>query len=126
MPRRTDKTAYLAPEVMEQLLALFGTAKNAHLRLGLTPFVDAGVVQRALSRPGGSAIPAQAEALILARWAEWRAEFLADPEAHPTERERDSRSRGDYYHGAGRDPVSEALTVPHPRFTLVDSPGKHL
>lgn len=126
MPRRTDKTAYLGPEVTEQLLALFGTAKNAHARLGLTPFVDVGMVQRALSRPGGAAIPARAEQLILARWLEWRTQFLKEPSTADAPPERVSRAHGDYYHDAARDLLTGELVGGPPRFTLVDSPGKHL
>ncbi len=124
MPRRTDKTAYLDPTTVEQLRALFGTAKNAHARLGLAPLVECGVVQRAMS--GGYPIPTRAERLIEARWQEWRAEFLRPPGACDTDADALARKHGDCYHTILRDPVTELITTPFPRFTLADNPGKHL
>jgi hypothetical protein len=115
-PRVTAKRAFLAPELVAQLKTLFGTARNVHERLGLDPHVRLTEVQWLLTgRPGREL----AERLIVRRWAEWRREFLADPD-HPMTAEARSREAGDYYHAvAARDPITEAMPRPVARFTLL-------
>jgi hypothetical protein len=113
----------LSPELIQQLRSLFGTSVNAHERLGLGQLVPLAHVMRGMS---GWPVSEVTERLIVARWAEWRAEFLRDPKAVELEAEQTARMCGDFYHTLVRDPVTERLTFPVKRFTLADNPSKWL
>lgn len=123
MPRHTARRSFLAPDTIWQLKTLFGTGTNAHARLGLHELVPRAELQKALA---GYPVREDHERLIMARWGEWRREFLADPEVCINATERNLRHTGDFYDVNARDVVTEKLSFPLARFTLQPDAGKHL
>jgi len=116
MPATSQHRAVLAPEVVQQLKQLFGTARNVHERLGLHPLVDLAEVSRALS---GYKIKAFSEVTILRRWAAWRALFLASPPSGVSDRVRSDWEAGDVYDPRAYDPALDRLVLPVGRFTFI-------
>jgi len=123
MPKRSDKTAWLAPELVEQLKSLFGTVRNLHARLALAPHVDLPTAQRAVA---GYPVPAAVEQLIVARWLEWQEVFIdlkvkgIETQDVQSIREAEVRvTNHDYRDPRARDPITGDLVVPIPRWTLL-------
>jgi hypothetical protein len=64
------------------------------------------------------------ERVLHARWSEWREKFMGSPELCETEIL--ARKRGDFYDPDARDPITEKLSFPIDRFTLIPDARKHL
>jgi len=121
MPDFSPKRAFLSPDLIVQLKTLFDKAPNVHARLGLHEIVQLSDVQKALA---GWPVPQSVERVLNARWVEWREKFMNQPAM--CEREQLARQRGDYYDPDARDPITEELTFPIDRFTLIPDARKYL
>lgn len=115
MPPEARRTVRLSPDLIGQVLDLFGTKANAHARLNLYPGVDYTTFAHAL---GGGVLTPETERRINGRWHAWRQEFLADPAVAALDQDRADRLAGDYYDATFRNPATGRLLAPLPRFTL--------
>lgn len=73
MPRPRERTIVIDLDMLEQLTALFATARNAYARLALTEAMPMATFYRAWSR---YPISPDDHELIVAQWAQFQRVFL--------------------------------------------------